>query len=150
MTTNTIAKQQPLIDANIKKTRSVCGYCGVGCSVDIMTRDNRIIGIQPAMDGPANEGALCIKGQYAYDFVHHPARLKHPMVRGADGEFHQASWDDALDKAADGFRNALENHGRHSIYAVASGRTPHEAGYSVQKFMRAGFGTHYIDNCSRA
>lgn len=143
-------KQQPLVNAGIKKTRSVCGYCGVGCSVDIMTRNNRIIGIQPAMDGPANEGALCIKGQYAYDFVHHPERLKYPMVRGADGTLQRASWDDALDKAADGFRNALDQHGRQSIYGVASGRTPHEAAYTMQKFIRGGFGTHYIDNCSRA
>ena len=61
---------QPLADNGIQKTRSVCGYCGVGCSVDIMTKNDRIIGIQPAMDGPANEGALCVKGQFAYDYVH--------------------------------------------------------------------------------
>ncbi len=72
----------------ITKTRSICGYCGVGCSVDIMTRDNRIVGIQPAMDGPANEGALCVKGQFAYDYVHHPDRLTEPLVRRADGQLH--------------------------------------------------------------
>lgn len=143
-------KQQPLIEAGIKKTRSVCGYCGVGCSVDIMTKDNHIIGIQPAMDGPANEGALCVKGQYAYDFVHHPDRLRHPLVRGDDGELRTATWEEALDRAADGFRKAHAEHGRYSIYGVASGRTPHEAAYSMQKFIRAGFGTHQIDNCSRA
>lgn len=150
MTATILAKQQPLVNAGVNKTRSVCGYCGVGCSVDIMTRDNRIIGIQPAMDGPANEGALCIKGQYAYDFVHHPERLAHPLIKDENGNFQQATWDEALDKAAAGFRKANETYGRHSIYAIASGRTPHEAGYSVQKFIRAGFGTHYIDNCSRA
>ena len=150
MNTTIPTKLQPLHDAGIKKTRSICGYCGVGCSVDILTRENRIIGIQPAMDGPANEGALCVKGQFAYDYVHHPDRLKYPLVRGADGKFHRASWDEALDVAASGFQKALDTHGRHSIYAIASGRTPHEAGYTVQKFMRAGFGTHYIDNCSRA
>jgi len=144
------AKQQPLFDAGIQKTRSVCGYCAVGCSVDIMTRDNRIIGIQPAMDGPANEGALCIKGQYAYDFVHHPERLAHPLIKGADGEFRQAAWDEALDRAAAGFKKVADEHGRHSVYAIASGRTPHEAAYMMQKFVRVGYGTHYIDNCSRA
>jgi len=143
-------KQAPLMGNGIKKTRSVCGYCGVGCSVDIMSKDDRIIGIQPAMDGPANEGALCIKGQFAYDFVHHPERLQHPMVRGEDGELHQASWDEALDRAAAGFRKAVDEHGRHSVYSIASGRTPSEATYMMQKFVRVGFGTHYIDNCSRA
>lgn len=134
----------------LTKTRSVCGYCGVGCAVDIMTRDNRIVGIQPAMDGPANEGALCIKGQFAYDYVHHHERLTQPLVRGADGKLHPATWDEALDAAAAGFLRAVERHGRHSVYGVASGRTPSEADYLMGKWVRASFGTHYIDNCSRA
>ena len=135
---------------SIDRTRSICGYCGVGCSVDILTRDNRIVGIQPAMDGPANEGALCVKGQFAYDYVHHPDRLTHPLVRGKGGELYPTTWDEALNIAAAGFRQAAEAHGRHSIYGIASGRTPSEADYVMQKFMRAGFGTNHIDNCSRA
>jgi formate dehydrogenase major subunit len=115
-----------------------------------MTRKNRIIGIQPAMDGPANEGALCVKGQFAYDFVHHPDRLKQPMVRRSDGKLHETTWDEALDVAAAGFMKAAAEHGRHSVYGVASGRTASEATYMMQKLIRVGFGTHYIDNCSRA
>jgi len=134
----------------ITKTRSICGYCGVGCSVDIMTRDNRIVGIQPAMDGPANEGALCVKGQFAYDYVSHPDRLMDPLVRGTDGKLHPATWDEALDVAAAGFQRAVAAYGRHSVYGIASGRTPSEANYIMQKFIRAGFGTNQIDNCSRA
>lgn len=134
----------------IEKTRTVCPYCGVGCAVDLQVKGDRLVGIQPAMDGPANRGALCIKGQFAYDFVHHRDRLKHPMVRGADGELHETDWDTALDRAAEGFRSVVDGHGRHAVYATASGRTPSEANYVVQKFMRAGFGTNYIDNCSRA
>jgi predicted molibdopterin-dependent oxidoreductase YjgC len=132
------------------KTRSICPYCGVGCSVDLLTDNDRIVGIHPAMDGPANEGALCVKGQYAFDFVHHRDRLKTPYVRDPDGSLKPASWDDALDKAADGFRKTFQRHGRHAIYGVASGRAPNEAAYMMQKFIRAGFGTHQIDNCSRA
>lgn len=108
------------------------------------------MGIQPAMDGPANQGALCIKGQFAFDFVQHEDRLTQPLVRNVSGELEPASWDTALDRAAEGFRSALNEHGRHSIYGVASGRTPSEADYMMQKFIRAGFGTHQIDNCSRA
>jgi predicted molibdopterin-dependent oxidoreductase YjgC len=134
----------------IEKTRTICPYCGVGCSVDILTKAEKIVGIHPAMDGPANQGALCVKGQFAFDFVHHPDRLSTPLVRDEDGELHEASWEDALSRAAEGFRNTLEKHGRHSIYGVASGRAPSEAAYLMQKFIRAGFGTNYIDNCSRA
>lgn len=132
------------------KTRTICPYCGVGCSVDILTKNEKIVGIHPAMDGPANQGALCVKGQFAYDFVQHSDRLKTPLIRGDDGELHEATWEDALDKAAEGFQQANAEHGRHSIYGIASGRAPSEAAYLMQKFIRVGFGSNYIDNCSRA
>ena len=131
-------------------TRTICPYCGVGCTVDVMTRGERIVGVLPAMDGPANEGALCVKGQFAFDFVHHTDRLATPLVRGDNGELHEASWDEALDRAAAGFRRVLDEHGRHAVYGVASGRAPTEACYMMQRFMRGGFGTNHIDNCSRA
>ena len=134
----------------IEKTRSVCPYCGVGCAIDLVTKGDTLVGVQPAMDGPANEGALCVKGQFAHGFVQHEDRLKTPLLRGDDGELHPASWDDALDRAAAGFKAAAEKHGRHALYAVASGRAPHEAAYTVQKLMRAGWGLNQIDNCSRA
>ena len=91
-----------------------------------------------------------MKGQFAFDFVDHPDRLAHPMVRGEDGELHETDWDTALDRAADGLRRAMDEHGRHAIYGVASGRAPHEAAYMMQRLMRGGFGTNQIDNCSRA
>jgi NADH-quinone oxidoreductase subunit G len=138
------------LEGELEKTRSVCPYCGVGCSVDLLTKGEKLVGIQPAMDGPANEGALCVKGQFAFDFVQHRDRLEMPMIRGEDGQLHETDWDTALDKAADGFRKVFAQHGRHAIYGVASGRTPSEADYCMQKFIRRGYGTHYIDNCSRA
>jgi len=137
-------------DAVPDKTRTICPYCGVGCSVDVLTNNEKIVGILPAMDGPANQGALCVKGQFAYDFVQHPDRLKTPLIRGEDGELHEATWEAALDKAAEGYRKVYAEHGRHSIYGIASGRAPSEAAYLMQKFIRVGFGTNYIDNCSRA
>ncbi|HBU57313.1 MAG TPA: hypothetical protein DEB33_06130 [Gemmatimonadetes bacterium] len=138
------------VEEPIEKTRSVCTYCGVGCALDIMTKGEQVVGIQPAMDGPANEGALCVKGQFAFDFVHHPDRLKTPFIRDDHGQLVPATWDEALDKAAAGLLEAVNEHGRHSLYAIASGRAPNEAGFTMQKFVRAGLGTSYIDNCSRA
>jgi len=144
------ALRHKAIEKPVEKTRSICPYCGVGCAVDIMTKGDQIVGIQPAMDGPANEGALCVKGQFAFDFVHHPDRLKTPFVRNDHGQLVPTTWEVALDKAAAGLLAAVNEHGRHSLYAVASGRAPNEAGYVMQKFVRAGLGTSYIDNCSRA
>ena len=71
------------------------------------------------------------------------------MIR-ENGVLVECDWDTALDRAAEGFRKVRDEHGRHAVYGVASGRAPHESAYAVQKFIRAGFGTNYIDNCSRA
>lgn len=137
------------VPGETKLTRTVCGYCGVGCSVDVMSRGDTLVGVLPAMDGQANAGALCVKGQFAFDYVQHPDRLKTPLVRNDRGELEPASWEVALDRAADGFRRAAAEHGRHSIYAIASGRAPNEAGYVLQKFVRLGYGCHHVDNCQR-
>jgi predicted molibdopterin-dependent oxidoreductase YjgC len=138
------------VPGDTTRTRTICPYCGVGCSVDILTRADRVVAVQPAMDGPANQGALCVKGQFAWDHVQHEERLKTPLVRDDSGELVPASWDEALDRAAAGFRKASADHGPHAFYAVASGRAPHESAYTIQKFVRAGFGTNFVDNCSRA
>jgi len=134
----------------VSATRSVCPYCGVGCSVDLLAKGDKLVGVRPGRDGGANEGALCVKGQFAFDWVQHPDRLRTPMVRGEDGKLHPASWDEALDRAAAGFARALRDHGNHSTYAIASGRAPHESAYAIQKLIRATSGTNFIDNCSRA
>jgi formate dehydrogenase alpha subunit len=143
------AMQHQDTPGEVEKTRSICPYCGVGCSVDILTKGDTIVGVQPAMDGPANEGALCVKGQFGWEWTQHPDRLKVPLVR-VDGELVETSWEVALDRAAEGFRAVEEQHGRHAVYAIASGRAPHESAYSVQKFVRAKFMSNHVDNCSRA
>ena len=138
------------LQGETEKTRSICPYCGVGCSVDILSRDGKLVGVLPAMDGPANEGALCVKGQFAWDFVQHPDRLHVPMVRNESGELVETTWDDALDRAAEGFEKVVAQHGPEAIYAIASGRAPNEAAYAVQKLMRAGWGLNHVDHCARA
>ena len=131
-------------------TRTICCYCGVGCSVDMMTRGDKVVGVLPAMDGPANEGALCVKGQFAFNFIGHEDRLSTAFVRDDNGDLVPATMEEALDRAATGLGNVLKEHGRHSLFAIASGRAPNEGAYMMQKFVRAGLGTSYIDNCSRA
>lgn len=152
--TGALADKKALRDENspgeVKKTRTVCPFCAVGCSIDLMSKGDKIVGAQPAMDGPANKGALCIKGQFTYDFIQHEDRLKKPLIKQEDGTFKEVEWEEGLKAAAEGFAKAKAKYGRHSIYGIASGRAPHEAAYTVQKFIRAGFGTHHIDNCSRA
>lgn len=138
------------VPGDTRRTRTICPYCGVGCSVDVLTRNGTMVGVQPAMDGPANEGALCVKGQWAWDFVQHPDRLTTPLVRDEGGELIPASWDEALDRAADGFRKVADRYGPQAIYGIASGRAPNEAAYAMQKLMRGGWGLNHIDHCARA
>lgn len=143
------AIQHESTPGEIARTRTICPYCGVGCSVDILSKGDSIVAVQPAMDGPANGGALCVKGQFAWEWTQHSDRLKRPLVR-KQGKLVEVGWDEALDRAAQGFREVREKYGRHAVYAIASGRAPHESAYSVQKFIRAGFMSNHVDNCSRA
>ena len=138
------------VPGETRTTRTICPYCGVGCAIDVMTRDGKMVGVLPAMDGPANEGALCIKGQYAWDFVQHQDRLTTPLVRIDAGELVPASWDEALTRAAEGFKKVADRYGPQVIYGIASGRAPNEVAYAMQKLMRAGWGLNHIDHCARA
>jgi len=140
--------------AEQKVTRSICPYCGTGCSIDLHSKveadgTETVIGVTPALDGPVNEGALCIKGQFGFDFVNSGDRLRKPMIR-KDGELTEVEWDEALDYTAQRLRSIRDDHGPKAFYSIASGRAPGEGGYMLQKFQRAVMGSNFIDNCSRA
>ncbi len=86
-------------DQTIKRTKTVCTFCGVGCAFEVWTKGRKILKIQPHKDAPANGISTCVKGKFGWDFVNSPERLVHPLIR-RDGKFHEASWDDALDTVA--------------------------------------------------
>ena len=112
-------------------------------------KDGRIVKLQGDPEHPVTRGFLCYRTSRFLERQYDPERVTTPLLRHEDG-FRPISWDEALDKAAAGLLAAVNEHGRHSLYAVASGRAPNEAGYMMQKLVRAGLGTSYIDNCSRA
>jgi formate dehydrogenase alpha subunit len=132
-----------------ESTRSICPYCGTGCSIDLRHKDGRVVGVTPALDGPVNEGALCVKGQFAIDFLGSDERLTVPLVREGDS-FRESTWDEALGIVADRLERIRDEHGPRSFYGIASGRAPGESAYLFQKFTRAVMGSNQIDNCSRA
>ena len=107
-----------------------------------------MIGVTPVLDGPVNEGALCVKGQFGFDFVNSKDRLTRPLIR-KDGELTPVSWDEALDYTAQKLQSVRDDHGRKAFYAIASGRAPGEGAYMLQKFTRAVMNSNQIDNCSR-
>lgn len=131
------------------KTRTICPYCGTGCSIDLHSNGKKILGTTPALDGPVNEGALCIKGQFGADFVNSDERLTTPLVR-KDGELTPVSWDEAISYTAQKLSSIRAEYGPKAFYSIASGRAPGEGSYALQKFQRAVMNSNYIDNCSRA
>lgn len=129
-------------------TRTTCSYCGVGCELIAGTRAGRIVEVTPALDAPVNRGHACVKGRYAYDFVHAPDRATQPMLRDGDG-WHIVSWDEAVTAAADGFRTAVDRWGSGAVGVLASARATNEENYLLQKFARVVLETNNIDCCAR-
>jgi formate dehydrogenase major subunit len=140
-----------------KSVDSLCPYCGVGCQVTYRVRDNHIIGVD-GRDGPANHGRLCVKGRYGYDYPHHPQRLTRPLIRKPGSaksvdntlaDFRAASWEEALDFAADGLKRIRTRDGRQALAGFGSAKGSNEEAYLFQKLVRTGFGTNNVDHCTR-
>ena len=130
------------------ETKTVCAYCGVGCGMILQTRDNRIIGVEGDHDNPVNWGRLCVKGSFGYDYVHHPERLTSPLVR-KDGEFQEATWDEALDLIVEKLASVVENDGPDAVAFLSSAKCTNEENYLLQKLGRGVIGTNNIDHCAR-
>jgi formate dehydrogenase major subunit len=134
-------------EERIKRTKTVCTYCGVGCSYDVWTKDRKILKIDP-LHGDANQISTCVKGKFGWDYVNHPDRLQKPLIRQASG-FREATWDEALNLIAERLAGIKQQYGPDSIGVIISSKTTNEDGYLMQKFARIVIGTNNVDNCSR-
>lgn len=135
-------------DWEVSKVRTTCPHCGTGCQYDLLVKNNKVVGTAGA-DGPSNRGLLCVKGRFgSYDFVHHPDRLKYPLIK-KDGKFERASWEEALNLIASKFSEIKEKSGVDAIAGFSSSRSTNEDNYLFQKMMRAAIGTNNVDNCAR-
>jgi len=151
-----------------KKVDSVCPYCGVGCLLTYNVKDNKILFVE-GRNGPANEGRLCVKGRYGFDYIHSPERLTKPLIRRTDVPktakldfdpskpldiFREATWDEALDFAAEGLKKIIKKDGKFSLAGLGSAKGSNEEAYIFQKLVRTGFGddgcgTNNVDHCTR-
>jgi formate dehydrogenase major subunit len=134
-------------EAHTKRTKTVCTYCGVGCSFDIWTKGRHILKVEPA-EGAANGVSTCIKGKFGWGYVNSPDRLTTPLIREGDG-FREASWDEALDLVARRFAEIKAATGPDSLAFISSSKCTNEESYLMQKLARAVIGTNNMDNCSR-
>ena len=131
-----------------RRVRSVCTYCGTGCGVFLDIKDERIIGVTTDVLDPVGRGNLCVKGRFGFPFVHHPDRLKTPLIREG-GELREASWEEALETTANRLLEIKSKYGPESIGGMGSARSTNEENYLFQRMMRAALGTNNIDNCAR-
>lgn len=131
----------------IKYVPTVCPYCGVGCGLNLVVKDGKIVGVEPYKRHPVNEGKLCPKGNFGYEFINREDRLTMPLIK-EEGEFREASWDEALDLVARKLKEvSSEDPNKVGFYACA--RSPNENIYITQKLARVACGTQNIDHCAR-
>jgi len=134
-------------ESRTRKTKTVCTYCGVGCSFDIWTRDRHILKVVPSA-GPTNGISTCVKGKFGWDFVNSPERLTKPLIR-ENGTFREATWDEALSLVARRFAEIKARSGPDALAFISSSKCTNEESYLMQKLARAVIGTNNMDNCSR-
>lgn len=144
------------------ETESVCPFCGVGCKVSLKVKDGKVKYVE-GINGPANEGRLCVKGRFGFDYIHHPHRLTKPLIRREDApakglnvdpgdlstHFREASWEEAMDMAAKGLVKLRDEHGGPSVAGFGSAKCTNEEAYLFQKFIRQGFKHNNVDHCTR-
>ncbi|HEY1246659.1 MAG TPA: formate dehydrogenase subunit alpha [Hyphomicrobiaceae bacterium] len=146
-----------------KSVDTLCPYCGVGCQTTVHVRDNRILYVD-GRDGPANENRLCVKGRFGFDYIHHPDRLTKPLIRRegvpkdanlqvrrdeVQNYFREATWEEALAKAAGGLKTIHQREGGTALAGFGSAKGSNEEAYLFQKLIRQGFGTNNVDHCTR-
>ncbi len=144
--------------SRVKQTKTVCTYCGVGCSFDIWTQENgsnpserRILKVEP-LNGAANGISTCIKGKFGWEYVNSLERLTRPLVRehNANGDcFRETSWEEALTLVAGKLAEIRQEHGPDALAFISSSKCTNEESYLMQKLARAVIGTNNMDNCSR-
>ncbi|WAH36273.1 formate dehydrogenase subunit alpha [Alicyclobacillus dauci] len=135
-------------EQRIKKTKTVCTFCGVGCSFDVWTKGRDILKIEPSEDAPVNGISTCIKGKFGWDFVNSEERLTTPLIRRGD-TFYEATWDEALTLVAEKLGGIKEQYGPDALGFISSSKVTNEENYLMQKLARGVIGTNNIDNCSR-
>jgi predicted molibdopterin-dependent oxidoreductase YjgC len=128
----------------MKKVTTTCTYCGVGCQFDLNVKNGKVVKVTSNYKAAANGNALCVKGRYGYEFIHHQDRLTNPLIK-KDGKFVQASWDEALNLVTE----KLEQNKGDKFAFLASAKATNEENYLFQKFTRAVMGTNSVDHCAR-
>jgi predicted molibdopterin-dependent oxidoreductase YjgC len=132
---------------DIKKVETVCPYCGCGCNLTLHVSRNEVIRVTSEQD-TINEGWLCVKGRFGFNFINSSDRLKTPLIR-KNGSLVEVSWDEAFSHVTGRLAAIKAANGADAIAGLSSARCTNEENYLFQKFLRAGIGTNNVDHCAR-
>lgn len=130
------------------KVPTTCGFCGVGCQLELNVLDDRVVGVTTTAGNPVNGRWLCVKGRFGYDFIHHPERLTRPLIR-RNGQLEPTSWEEALGFVATRLKDIKSTHGPDALGFMSSSRATNEENYLMAKLARAVIGTNSVDQCAR-
>jgi nitrate reductase NapA len=142
-------------DDGIRWDKAPCRFCGVGCSVLVGTRNDRIVATQGDPDAPVNRGLNCIKGYFLSKIMYGKDRLTTPLLRMTDGkydkngEFVPVTWDQAFDIMAKKWKAALKDKGPPSVGMFGSGQWTVWEGYAASKLYKAGFRSNNLEPNAR-
>jgi len=135
-------------DWELKKVPTTCSYCGVGCTLVMNVKDNQVLKVTSDKDLGVNKGWTCVKGRFGFDYIHSSDRLTEPLIREGE-KFRSASWDEALNRVADGLKKVKAEHGPDAIGVLVSAKCTNEENYLLQKLARVALGTNNVDHCAR-
>jgi len=133
----------------VKRADTTCGYCGDGCALTLQTREQQVIEVMSAYGEGRNNGDLCARGFFGFQFVNHPDRIKTPLVRQPDGRLQPATWEEVLPLLAERFTQLKLTHGADAIGGLITARCTNEDLYVFQKFMRLVIGSNHLDSSAR-
>lgn len=129
----------------LQKVPTICGYCAVGCTVVINSKNDKVMRMTSDDTLGINEGNLCVKGKFGHEFINSDGRIKTPLIR-KNGKLRPVSWDDALEYVSKRFGEIIGEHGGKAIGGIGSEKCTNEDNYLFQKFCRSVLGTNNIDN----
>jgi predicted molibdopterin-dependent oxidoreductase YjgC len=136
------------------KVQTTCPYCGTGCNIDLIVENGRVVKAEGTKNHPVNDGELCLKGMFGWEYIHSPKRLTKPLIRKKDGKYsrdgrlEESSWEEAYALVASKLKETVEKYSSDSVVGFSSARCTNEENYIFQKFIRA-LGSNNVDHCAR-
>ncbi len=142
-------------ETRLKWSKAPCRFCGTGCSVNVATKEGKVVATHGDIKSPVNRGLNCVKGYFLSKIMYGEDRLTTPLLRKKDGkynkegDFEAVSWDEAFDVMAEKFKQTLKQKGPSAVGMFGSGQWTVWEGYAAVKLMKAGFRSNNIEPNAR-